>query len=134
MQILDAPSRETCCVRRSRTNSPTAALLLMNDVQRIEAARQLAANLLATSGLSDAERLSRAFRQVTARTPQLDEIADLDEVLDQFRQQYAADAAAAFQLVQFGNSPPAAPGDHQELAAWTMLTSLLLNLDETISK
>ncbi len=136
MQILDAPSRETCRVRRSRTNTPSAALLMMNDIPFIEAARKLAENLQQPRELNDAQRLANMFRRLTAHDPDPVERTELKRVLQQFRQQYATDPAAAKQLLRVGESPVsfAITTDDQELAAWTMVASLLLNLDETITK
>ena len=133
MQILDAPSREVCTVRRPRTNTPAAALALMNDVQFVEAARQLAQRLC-RSAESDHARLELGFRMVTARPPERTEMEVLVVLLRGFRRQYGQDRAAARELLQVGESRSDEAFDIAELAAWTMVANTLLNLDEAITK
>ncbi len=134
MQILDAPSRECCVVRRSRTNTPAAALLLMNDIQFVEAARKLAEQLCSSAVPDDSERLSFAFRRVTGRPPNSIELAELGAALQRFRQHYDQDLPAAVQLSTVGESPNTTDAKATELAAWTMVANLLLNLDEAVTK
>jgi hypothetical protein len=133
MALFDAPTRESCAVRRARTNTPLQALALMNDVQLVEAARVLAGRLLLEEGDDDA-RLVRGFRAVTARRPDEGELDVLRRTLAGHRAAYAADPAAAAALIEVGDSDPEARVAPQELAAWTMLANLLLNLDETLTK
>lgn len=132
MQILDAPSREVCTVRRPRTNAPSAALVLMNDVQFVEAARHLALLMLAQG--SDTNAITFGFRSVTARRPDEEEREILTKLLDDYRRQYQADANAARQLIGVGESRTESDVDVAQLAAWTMVASTLLNLDETVTK
>jgi hypothetical protein len=134
MQILDAPSREVCTVRRPRTNTPAAALALMNDVQFVEAARKLAERLLCEDALSDEKRIRGAFRRCTAREPDDGEVAVLQRMLDDYRAEYAEDTEGAKALLQQGESTVQCGASPTELAAWTMVASTLLNLDETICK
>ncbi len=134
MVAFDAPSRETCTVRRSRTNTPLAALTLMNDEQFVEAARHLATRLLRRDGLSDEERARLGFRLVVGRNPSDDEVAVVLEVRASSRSRFASDGEAARALVAVGESPPPADVEPVELAAWTVAANLLLNLDETVSK
>ena len=133
MQILDAPSREVCVVRRPRTNSPGAALVLMNDPQFVEAARHLAEHLL-QQRRTDAARIDYGFERVIARKPTNDERAIVMNMLSAFRTRYQEDPESASQLVGVGESVSQSAGNVGELAAWTLVANTLLNLDETISK
>jgi hypothetical protein len=134
MIALDAPDRETCTVRRARTNTPLQALILMNDPTYVEASRKLAERMLTQGGATDDERLAFAFRLATSRMPKAEEIKILREMLDQERQIYRHDAAAAEAVMKVGQSPFNEELDVQELAAWTMVASAILNLDETLTK
>lgn len=134
MAIFDAPNRETCTVRRERTNTPLAALVLLNDVQFVEAARHLGARLLREGGDTDAARIEIGFRAVTARPPTTNEAAELAGLLADLRATYAADRDAALALLAVGETPRDATLDPVEHAAWTLLAQVLLNLDETITK
>lgn len=116
---FDATSRESCTVRRIRTNTPLQALALLNDESMMGAARALAGSL---SGKSDAERLTDGFRRCTGRRPAPTETARLTALLNKLRARYARDAKAA---QRFGGA---------ETAAWTLVGNVLLNLDETITK
>ncbi len=131
---FDAPSRETCTVRRPRTNTPLQALVLMNDVQYVEAARRLAERTMLAAGPAAAERAKLAFRWCTCRLPGDDELAVLLKVYEQQLAGYQADRAAADKLLAVGQAPRDATLDAAELAAWTMTASLILNLDETVTK
>ena len=133
MTTFDAPSREKCWARRERTNTPLQALLTMNDPQYVEAARHLGYRMLHEGGGDDAERLCRGFRLVTARKPTDRECAILEQNLAAQRARYAADPEAAKKLLSVGESP--VPGDvpAPELAAYTMVANLLLNLDEAVT-
>jgi hypothetical protein len=134
MQIFDAPSREFCAVRRSRTNTPMQALVLMNDEQFVEAARQFGRRMLTTGGESDRDKLVFGFRSVTSRFPTTKELNILVAVLGDHRQRYQEDQEAAQQLIHIGASAVDETLDAQELASWTMIGNLLLNLNETITK
>ncbi|MEO7414885.1 MAG: PSD1 and planctomycete cytochrome C domain-containing protein [Opitutaceae bacterium] len=131
MTTFDAPPRESFCPVRGRTNTPLQALALMNDVQQFEAARAFAERLLARDE-PDAARLAFAFRSVTARTPSESERKLLAEALATQRAHFSADLDAAKKVIANGESKPSAALPPAELAAWTLLTNLLLNLDETI--
>jgi hypothetical protein len=134
MVALDAPDRETCTVRRARTNTPLQALILMNDPTYVEASRKLAERMLTECGTNDEERLSFAFRLATARLPSAAELEVLRTVLDQQRLLYRDDPDAARALMEIGEADVADDLDVQELAAWTMVASAILNLDETLTK
>ena len=134
MTTFDAPSREQCRTRRERTNTPLQALATMNDVTYFEAARQLVYRMLHEGGASDADRLRYGFRLVTARNPADAECAVLAENLQAQRARYSADADAAKKAVSHGESPVPADVAVPELAAYTMVANLLLNLDEVVTK
>lgn len=131
---LDAPSRETCTVRRSRTNTPLAALALMNDEQFVEASRHFAQRMMTEGGKTDADRASYAFRLATARQPQAKELEVLLDVYKATLDKFKADKEAATKLISVGESKPDEALDVGQLAAWTMVANLILNLDETITK
>src|SRR5262249_51804211 len=130
----DATAREACAVRRSRTNTPLQALALMNDVTFVEAARVLAERALREGGPTPAGRLTRAFRLATARAPRPAELKVLLAGLERHRAPYGGDRAAGARLVRAGESRPDPRLDVGELAAYTTVAGLLLNLDEVISK
>ena len=133
MTGFDAAARETCVVRETRTNTPLQALNLMNDVTFVEAARVLAQRLLQLEKNSQA-RLKLAFRLATARQPQPHELAILQAGLDHHFHQYRKDRAAALKLISSGEYPRPANVDVIELAAYTAVCNLILNLDEVITK
>jgi hypothetical protein len=133
MASFDAPNREVCVVDRATTNTPLQALVLLNDVQFVEAARAFAERILALSG-SDERRLEWAFREATSRAPDGRELAVLARALARERAAFAADPAAAERLLSQGESPrdPAlAPVEH---AAWAQVAALILNLSEVVTR
>ena len=134
MTTFDAPSREQCRARRERTNTPLQALITMNDIQFFEAARQLGYRMLHEAGPKDEDRLRYGFRLVTARTPTPTESSVLTESLAAQRSRYTADAEAATKTISVGESPAPASVAPAELAAYTMVANLLLNLDEVVTK
>jgi hypothetical protein len=134
LTMFDAPSRETCTVRRPRTNTPLQALALMNDEQFVEAARHLARRMITEGGNAPEDRLTYGFRLATARRPDAKELETLTQLLEQQLAFYRADKNAALKLLSDGASQrddALEPGEH---AAWTMMANLILNLDETITK
>jgi len=134
MQIFDAPSREVCVVRRERTNTPSAALVLLNDVQFVEAARHFAQRLMRDGDANVEQRIILAFRIATCRRPEAEELQVLQGLYQLALGKYQADPAAAAALLNVGESPRDASLDASELAAWTIVGSTILNLDETITK
>jgi hypothetical protein len=134
MMLFDAPTREYCVVRRPRTNTPLQALALLNDHQFVEASRALAQRILLEGGKTDADRLRYAFLLATARPPGADELKVLQGVLDQDGATYRKNPEAAAKLLGVGNFKNKESLDRAELAAWTTVASLLLNLDETVTK
>jgi len=133
MQLLDAPTRETCVLRRQRTNTPLQALALLNDVQFVEAARGLAVRMM-RSGPSDRERLEWGFKLVATRSPTPREVAEILPLLAAERAEFRAAPARAGALVKVGQSPSPDDLDPVEVAAWTVVSNLLLNLDEVLSR
>jgi hypothetical protein len=132
--FFDVANRQTCTVKTARTNTPLQALVTLNDVTYVEAARVLAERLLLADSADDAARITAAFRRVVSRPPQPRELAIFAQRLAALREAYAADEAAAKRLIAVGESKPDAKLNPAELAAWTGLATILLNLDETISK
>ena len=129
---FDGTSREKCTVQRSRTNTPLQALVLLNDPTFIEAARVLAAELLAVE-VGDSERLEQLFLHVLSRAPEGDEIQTLAAQLNRLRQRFRASPRAAQELVAVGESATGRQLDRIELACWTVIAQTVLNLDEAIT-
>jgi hypothetical protein len=134
MTTFDAPPRESFCVRRERSNTPLQSLVLMNDIQHVEAARNFAQRILTEGGTTDPERLAFAWRCATGRTPSPAESQLVLETLKKQRARYQAAPEDATKLITFGESKPASTLAAPELAAWTLTANLLLNLDETLNK
>ena len=134
LSTFDAPDRETCAVRRARTNTPLQALVLLNDPTYVEAARKLAERMMKEGGASPEERIAFAFRLATARKPAAEESAILRKVYDQQLTFYRSNADAAGRLLKVGESPRDEKLDAADHAAWTMVASTILNLDETVTK
>jgi hypothetical protein len=134
MMTFDAPSREACVVRRSRTNTPLQALALMNDVQYVEAARRLAERVMTSGGATPAERMTLAFQLAAARQPTADETAILLETWQTHLAKFQADKPSADKLVLLGESKRNETLDVVELAAYTLACNLILNLDEVVTK
>jgi hypothetical protein len=134
LTILDAPSRESCVVRRERTNTPLQALMMLNDPQYVEAARALAERAMKNGGQDPQTRITFLFRLATARKPDVNETQELITAYNDFRKKYDADAKAAEKLIAVGETKPDPKLNASELAAWTMVANLILNLDEVINK
>ena len=134
MVTFDAPSRENCTVRRARTNTPLQALVLMNDVQFMEAARHLAERIIKGGGSTPESRADYGFRLVTGRFPHDDERQVLTQILQGHLGEFQGNADNAKQLLSYGESPRDEALNPAEHAAWTMISNLLLNLDEHVTK
>ena len=130
---FDAPSREKYCVRRERTDTPLQALVVMNDPQYVEAARHLGERMIMISN-NEGDRLDYAFQLVTARHPSHSEKSVLKDLLNENLAKYSKDQAAAQKLISVGESPVNKEIKPSELAAYTMVASTLLNLDEVLNK
>ena len=134
MSTFDAPNREQSCTVRGVSNTPLQALQLMNDIQHVEAARNFAQRMLTEGGATDEERLKWGWQVVAARSPENEELAIVKSTLAQHRRRYASDAKAAKDLVSYGESKADESIPKTELAAYTLVANLLLNLDETACK
>ncbi|MBM3993149.1 MAG: DUF1553 domain-containing protein [Planctomycetes bacterium] len=141
MDILNAPNRETCTVRRERTNTPLQALVTLNDVQFIEAARHLATHALKVAGQSkvdsaefDSIAIDLIARRLIARPFRPAEKKIVQESLNDLREHYQTREADARKLIAVGESMPDVRLDARTLAAWTMLVNELMNLDEVLNK
>ncbi len=132
MTTLDAPDREYCVVRRARTNTPLQALLLLNDVQYVEAARHLAVRMLEAGGGDPGRAAAWGFRACTARRPLAAELHEILALVDEQTSWYQDHPEEAQALLEVGDTPPP-EGDAAELAAWTLAANLLLNLDEFLN-
>ena len=131
---FDAPDRETCTIRRARTNTPLQALILMNDPTYVEAARKLAERFLTESGATTDERIRFAFRIVLSRAPTERETAVVRKIYEDALAKYRKDGEAARKLLSVGEAARNEKLDTAELAAWTMAASVLLNLDEAVTR
>ena len=134
LKAFDAPTREECTAQRPRSNTPLAALVLLNDPTFIEAARVLAQHTLADGGKTDADRVAFAFRQATSRRPDEAEAKVLLGLLERNRAHSKGDPKAAAGLVKIGLAPAPKDADVPELAAWTAVCRALLNLSETMTR
>ena len=134
MLAFDAPSREECCAERNRSNIPQQALVLLNDPSYVEAARSLAARILEECSGSPEERMAWAWGQVLQRLPRVEEMETVMPLLRQHIEQYKADPAAAESLLKTGLTAAPPDVDKSELAAWTHVSRVLLNLHETITR
>jgi mono/diheme cytochrome c family protein len=134
MSNFDAPNREQFCTLRERSNTPLQALQLMNDTQHFEAARALGERILSEGGASPEARIAFAYRVVLSREPRPEELAVVKPALDLYVVRYRDDVAAARRVVAVGESKPKAGLAESELAAYTLLANLVLNLDETVMR
>ncbi len=131
---FDAPLREVCLARRSRTNTPLQSLVLTNDPTYVEAARKLAERMVKEGGGRPDECVTAAYRIALARTPSDAERKIILGIYQEALAMYQGDKPAAIKLLSVGDSPRDAADDPAELAAYTVVASTILNLDETISK
>lgn len=134
MDIFNAPAREVCTVRRERTNTPLQALVTLNDVQFIEAARFLAARTLKEGGATTESRLDFMARRILGRSPSPEEAGILAASLTDLAAHYKATPDDAKALLTEGEFKPDPALDVVELAVWTMMANQLFNLDETLNK
>jgi hypothetical protein len=134
MTALDAPSRESCIVRRERTNTPLQALLLMNETQFVEASRALAERGIKDGGAKPEECIALLFRLATARMPDPKELTELTALYADHLSVYSKNVDAAKKLISVGESKPDPKLNGSELAALTMVANLVLNLDEVMNK
>jgi len=137
LQAFDAPTGDISCVRRTRSNSPLQALITLNETLFVEAARALALNVITEGGASDQQRVNYAFRRVLSRKPTVQEASELLKLLQRQKERLLAGELNAWNLAT--NDPdkafPLPKGvKMEELAAWTAVSRVLINLDEAITK
>ena len=133
MAAFDAPEREFCLVRRSRTNTPLQALVVLNDPQFVEAARHLAERIMTEGGADVDSRIVHAVRLTLARTPSSEELSELRRYLTLELAHFKSNHDAATNLLKVGESSRNDNLDPIEHAAYTSVARLLLNLDETLT-
>lgn len=131
---FDAPTREECTADRARSNTPLQSLVLLNDPTYVEAARVFAETILRKGGSTAAERIHFAFRQAVQRAAREEEIAALSQLLAKHHEEYARDPASADLVNKVGERPMAADLNPADLAAWTSVARVILNLHETITR
>ena len=133
MVTFDAPSREACTLRRIRTNTPLQALVTLNDPVYVEAAQALARKT-AGQGKTTAERVTFAFRSCLGRPPSDKEVSRLVTLFDESKATYSKDAKKAEALATDPVGPLPKGSDAVDLAAWTTVCNVLLNLDEMLMR
>jgi len=131
---FDAPSREECTAERTRSNIPQQALALLNDPTYVEAARVFAGRIVKEGGADNAQRIAWAYRQALGREPRADELTVTTALFAKHLALYTNDSAAAEKLVKAGLAPVAKEVNVSELAAWTSVARVILNLHETITR
>ena len=134
MTIFDAPTREKCMVERPRTNTPLQALVTMNDPQFVESARHLAKRIMKEGGKTSRERAEYAYRLVTSRKPKQIVSQILVTAFNEELVNYKKDTEAAGKLLKVGATKRDDSLDVSEHAAWTIVASMILNLDEVITR
>ena len=134
MTLFDAPTREKCMVERPRTNTPLQALVTLNDPQFVEAARRLARRIMKEGGTTPKERVRHGYRLATARLPQPLVAQILASAFQEELEHFKKSPDAAKNLLSVGDSPRDETLDAAEHAAWTIVASMLLNLDEVITR
>lgn len=134
MVSFDAPNREVCVARRSRTNTPLQALVLLNDPTYIEAARAFASDVLKVAQGDEIARLNYAYRKALARQIRPEEIPAMRELLELARKEFSEDAKRVDAFLSVGTVGVSGEIPKLDLAVWTVACSAILNLDETITK
>jgi hypothetical protein len=134
MLVFDAPTRETCTAQRSQTNTPLQALALMNDPTFVEASRKLAERIMVQPDVDDSGRVAFAFRASTARRPLKDEVRILLDIFEAQKVAFTEKPDDARKLLAVGESKREESLAEVDLAAWTTVSSIILTLDETVTK
>ncbi len=131
---FDAPTSETVCVRRERSNTPLQALTLLNDAVFVEASQAMARRVLEEAGNSEEERARHAFRLCVARSPKPDELAAILSFHKEQLERFRSGELDASKVAGLDHRAPSEGQDPSELAAWTSVSRAILNLDETLTK
>jgi hypothetical protein len=134
MLAFDAPTREECSADRVRSNIPQQALVLLNDPEYVEAARAFAARMLKEGGATGETRLTWAWREATGRNPRASELDALHALLRKHRADFSQDAKAAEELLRVGYTPLKDAPAAAELAAYTSVARVILNMHETVTR
>ncbi len=134
LRAFDAPTREECTAERPRSNTPIAAMTLLNDPTFVEAARVFAERILRESGRSNQERLDHAFRLAVSRAPDDKERMLMGRLFTLAEKEFKANPAAAKELVSSGQAPVPDDLDPSEHATWTTVARSILNLSETYTR
>ncbi len=134
LKAFDAPTREECVAERNISNTPQAALTLLNDPSFIEAARSFAIRIMTEGGINDRARITHAFKTLLCRAPGEKELAVLTTLLGKHRSQFHAEPQSVSRFLAIGMAPIPKELDRTELAAWISVTRSLLNLNEAITR
>ncbi len=134
LMAFDAPSRQECTAERATSNTPMQALTLLNDPTYVEAARVFASRILNEGGETPTERINWAYQWALSRPPQPKELEIMTAVYEKHRGEFTADSDAAEALVATGDAPAIDGVEINELAAWTSVARVILNLHETITR
>jgi hypothetical protein len=134
MTTFDAPNRNVCTIRRAPTNTPLQALVTLNDPVYVEAAQSLARRIVKDGGDTTASRLTHGFRLCLTRLPSERELARLVQLFEEARSDYADQPEEAKLLATDPLGPVPEGADPVDLAAWTLVGNVLLNLDETLAR
>ena len=134
LMAFDAPSREECVAERTMSNTPLQALTLLNDPTYLEAARAFAARIVSEGGVTPEEKITWAMRHGVLRVPTVDEMTLLSGLYAKHHATYTQDAEAANKVLAIGMKSVPKNTDHAELAAWTSIARIILNLHETITR
>ena len=134
MMAFDAPSRQECTAERATSNTPMQALTLLNDPTYVEAARVFAARIIREGGDSVTDRINSAYQWVLSRMPRAQELEIMTNLYEKHYAEYTANLDAAGALVATGEAPLTEGLEPDELAAWTSVARVVLNLHETITR
>jgi hypothetical protein len=134
MITFDAPSRNVCAVTRPRTNTPLQALTTLNDPVYVEAAQALGRRMVKEGGNDVGSRIVYGFRLCLARPPQDKELARLAMLFTKTRSGFPKNSPEAVKLATDPLGPLPAGQDPNEMATWTVVANVLLNLDEVFAK
>ena len=134
LQTFDAPSREVCTIRRQSTNTPLQAFVTLNDPIFVEAAQGFARRIVKEGGATPQSQATFALRLALARAPAPEQVAVLVDLHARELARYAADPESAHKLATSEMLPPIAAADAPELAAWTAVANVVLNLDAVLTR
>ena len=134
MVLFDAPTREKCTLRRGETNTPLQALVLLNDPQYVEAARVFAERILREGGDSVGDKIDFAIRNATSKAPSPKMIEVLSKLVEKELKTFRTDSKRAKKLLSVGQRPADKKLDAAEVAAWTVISNLIFNLDEFVTR